>query len=286
MSSISSAALADSVSDSSEPGCEPSPSASVTSIAEQFSASIGQPSHASTTSIHLTQTDWVGSDESISSVVASLVSPSASPESKERTKTTATYGRKCAALLHSRDPLGSLAKTLLVSSRWHSTMCNLTWKASATPRGRLLFRLVPSMRDTDETASGSLLATPTAKANQLAPSMLAKWPSCSALLPTPTARDWKDGTAQACANVEPNGLLGRVVHLLPTPHANCHTGPGSQGREGGLNLQTHVGGALNPQWVEWLMGFPDGWTALEPSEMPSSRKSSKRSGEQSCSASS
>lgn len=30
--------------------------------------------------------------------------------------------------------------------------------------------------------------------------------------PTPTSRDWKDGTAQSCANVPENGLLGRAVH--------------------------------------------------------------------------
>ena len=27
---------------------------------------------------------------------------------------------------------------------------------------------------------------------------------------------------------------------------------------------------LNPLFVEWLMGFPEGWTASEPSETPSS----------------
>jgi hypothetical protein len=27
--------------------------------------------------------------------------------------------------------------------------------------------------------------------------------------------------------------------------------------------QQAVGGQLNPQWVEWLMGFPLGWTDLE-----------------------
>ena len=32
-------------------------------------------------------------------------------------------------------------------------------------------------------------------------------------------------------------------------------------------------GALNPTWVEWLMGFPLGWTDLEDSATPSSRKS-------------
>jgi hypothetical protein len=29
-----------------------------------------------------------------------------------------------------------------------------------------------------------------------------------------------------------------------------------------------VGGALNPTWVEWLMGFPLGWTDCEDSETP------------------
>lgn len=37
--------------------------------------------------------------------------------------------------------------------------------------------------------------------------------------------------------------------------------------------QKPAGGALNPPWVEWLMGFPIGWTGLKPSETPSSRKS-------------
>lgn len=28
------------------------------------------------------------------------------------------------------------------------------------------------------------------------------------------------------------------------------------------------GGQLNPTWVEWLMGFPIGWTDLEDLETP------------------
>jgi hypothetical protein len=40
-----------------------------------------------------------------------------------------------------------------------------------------------------------------------------------------------------------------------------------------------VSGQLNPQWVEWLMGFPLGHTDLKPSEMPSSRKYRNSSGE-------
>jgi len=48
---------------------------------------------------------------------------------------------------------------------------------------------------------------------------------------------------------------------LPTPHANCGNGIGEHGT-GGQNLQTAVGGQLNPDWVCWLMGFPVGWTDI------------------------
>lgn len=30
------------------------------------------------------------------------------------------------------------------------------------------------------------------------------------------------------------------------------------------NLNDAVDGRLNPEWVEWLMGWPQGWTSLEP----------------------
>lgn len=58
--------------------------------------------------------------------------------------------------------------------------------------------------------------------------------------PTPTSRDWKDGTAESCKNVSVNGLLGRAIHDEDQPR-----------------------GSLNPIFVEWLMGFPLGFTDLE-----------------------
>ena len=51
----------------------------------------------------------------------------------------------------------------------------------------------------------------------------------------------------------------------PTPRAaDGTTGKSSERavREGRSNnmLGTAVGGTLNPAWVEWIMGFPLGWT--------------------------
>lgn len=63
--------------------------------------------------------------------------------------------------------------------------------------------------------------------------------------PTPTARDRKDGSSD-CGRKD---LLGQAVK----PSKNS--------------------GSLNPMWVEWLMGYPIGWTDLEPLETPSSPKS-------------
>jgi hypothetical protein len=37
------------------------------------------------------------------------------------------------------------------------------------------------------------------------------------------------------------------------------------------------GGTLNPTWVEWLMGYPAGYTDLKHWEILSSRKSRKKS---------
>lgn len=57
--------------------------------------------------------------------------------------------------------------------------------------------------------------------------------------------------------------LDAVAAMFPTPRANAGTGPShSPGRQGAPDLQTEIGGQLNPDWVEWLMGFPAGWTEV------------------------
>jgi len=53
--------------------------------------------------------------------------------------------------------------------------------------------------------------------------------------------------------------------LWPTPttqDASNNGGP-SQHERNSKPLNAEVGGSLNPTWVEWLMGFPEGWTDLK-----------------------
>lgn len=77
--------------------------------------------------------------------------------------------------------------------------------------------------------------------------------------PTPTTNDAQNSTFPA-SQINRSTLVGDVMRLFATPNA-AH----AQGTSGGgqsRDLRTDVGGQLNPRWVEWLMGFPLGWTDL------------------------
>ena len=64
--------------------------------------------------------------------------------------------------------------------------------------------------------------------------------------------------------------LGQYVAVFPTPSVTDPKGSSREGqRRGQLSEAVAIGGQLNPTWVEWLMGFPLGWTDLEDSETPS-----------------
>ncbi len=96
--------------------------------------------------------------------------------------------------------------------------------------------------------------------------------------PTPTAADaWTDSleSSQIKPGLMHSVTLGRAVQMWPTPRAAMgdtrnHT-VYSRDEDKPQNLENRVaasdpsaiGGKLNPTWVEWLMGFPTGWTDLE-----------------------
>jgi hypothetical protein len=145
-----------------------------------------------------------------------------------------------------------------------------TWRRQGSMRnGRLFRRRTPEPR-TSESDCGS-------------------WP-------TPSARDWKSGKASDATMERNSRPLNEMVGRFPTPTA----GLGMRGGRGDLlgqvrgysykkrrhssmkvrgefptptanrrdGLQSHgvnvVTGSLNPNWVEWLMAWPIGWTDLKP----------------------
>jgi len=87
-------------------------------------------------------------------------------------------------------------------------------------------------------------------------------------------------------------ISGTESGLWPTPCAS-EARQGYQNRNRGkkgsqISLSTviqggpadKVGGALNPTWVEWLMGWPLGWTDLKPLEMDKFRQWPQQHGAQ------
>jgi hypothetical protein len=169
----------------------------------------------------------------------------------------------------------------------------------ATPAGRLLFQLAVSMPRTEEIGSG-LWQTPdtgeggtsgllkegkdTRPNGQPIQVRLVGQVNNERLWPTPRTQMTRPVQIRKDGN---RGNLEEVVAELmyPTPTARDHMdGKAPYYRDGKLQQDTVgrvVGGSLNPQWVEWLMGFPEGWTDLKPSETPSSRKSPRKSDTQS-----
>ena len=217
-------------------------------------------------------------------------SRSALPGSNEAKMMTVSSGLKCLEWCQSCGPLGCLEKMLVGSSLWHSTRCSLTWKVLNTKQGRSFFRLVPLMPGTGET-DVSLWPTPAYSqmgkpVRPLAPSekkgnhgiMLVaavydagqKNPICT--FPTPTRFD------ATCGNLKGKEYTGKNRHAMkliqaakmyPTPTTNdaknATLPPSQADRDSipGRLIQEGCSGKLNPQWVEWLMGFPPGWTDLD-----------------------
>lgn len=213
----------------------------------------------------------------------SLASHLALPGSEEARMMTVTSGRKCFALYGKSARLGCLAKMCLESSIWRSTRCFLTWRAQNTKSKRLLFRLAVLTPRTGETvlplwptpSTGAPLCGGTGNLEQLRKLALAgiltaeevrnlsagnggktnpeliEWlmgyeKAFTRLIPTPCASDWKGG---AMTRMFAGGYVPRLCNLIEcTPLGRL--------------------GPTNPEYLEYVMGFPTGWTDVKRSETP------------------
>lgn len=157
------------------------------------------------------------------------------------------------------------------------------WPRSGMTRNGIAFQRAPLVPLTSGTASGSLLPTPEASNTKAIAHRSAGRSPRNFLAPLPTPRP--------CSGLRSSGAnrteILRALERWPTPVARDYKGQGMSvaRREAGRKpdnpcsavVLTDGSGALNPPWVEWLMGFPLGWTDCAPSAMPSSRKSRKHS---------
>ena len=82
--------------------------------------------------------------------------------------------------------------------------------------------------------------------------------------PTPTKSDGTVGPGNS--GREGGDNLRTAVSMFPSPAARDYRSPNKNGNMKD-QLPNVVGGQLNPTWVEWLMGWPLGWTDLRPLEM-------------------
>jgi hypothetical protein len=298
MSLISSQASAVSASDSNGPGCEPSRSARSTDIAGTCSPSTGPTCHAMTTS----QPASSEKARPTSSAAGFLAKTSATRASApDLPASVRDSGGNCFEPFAWYD-LGTLSwrtwqRCLLEG--W--TLFSETWPRSGMTRNGIAYRRAPLVRLTDEIGSG-LLPTPRAEGMDAMGSGTHAKDSLvlqSRQWPTPTARDWK-GTPLSLDTLPTNSRpLNEAVRARrwPTPTSNdCKPAGQSEVLEyrqenrrttaqrlrAAATEPSEIGGSLNPTWVEWLMGFPLGWTGLDRSATPSSRKSRKSSGALSC----
>ena len=109
------------------------------------------------------------------------------------------------------------------------------------------------------------------------------------LWPTPRAVEWKANDYQQKGEHAWLTLTG-AARLWPTPTAITNTGGAAFCKWGGSRSRAklremltakELNGALNPTWVEWLMGYPLGWTVCEDWETRLSRRSRNGSGSKS-----
>ena len=143
---------------------------------------------------------------------------------------------------------------------------------------------------TSETESGysQNFATPTATANQLCPSMM-KHPSCKAMWPTPSANNYEqtdlDKLLERRERIKSQGINGNGFGLTlanavlieerktwATPRKSDFKSCGPVGSKSHHHMtekqylcaqvkeEDQPTGHLNPDWTEWLMGWPIGWT--------------------------
>jgi hypothetical protein len=209
---------------------------------------------------------------SMSSAAASPARTSASPaEAKGSTGNARVFGQSTPDSFATYDPATSSWRTSQLSLLEEWSVFSGTWPRAGMTRNGTASRLRPLVPLTGATGSG--------------------------LWPTPNGADGQGGRISSDETIlrgtRPSGAKVQVtlreairrqeLESWPTPTARLGAQRGAQAKRYHDPARSNdlddavaargTAGQLNPTWVEWLMGFPLGWSDLEPSGMPSSRRS-------------
>jgi len=189
---------------------------------------------------------------------------------------TASSGHSLLRLYEQLNRPMLFSRMFLGSSVWHSRLLHLIWRQKDTRSNRLLFQLAPLVHGTDETGCGLLPINEDLKKTTLFPT-----PKATEIDEIP--EQWRERRKNP-KNKQMGASLTVVAKMFPTPAARDYKGarkPETM-KKTGRNPETnslpdategHHMGQLNPDWVEWLMAYPPGWTTLEKN--PTSRESQK-----------
>ena len=184
----------------------------------------------------------------ISSLEASRVSLSASPAESAEPTTIEISGRRPFAFFE-RSAQGSLSLKMCQGSLGLTDISgpsSETWPRAGILADGSVYPLPPAEPRTFETASG--------------------------FLPTPAATTYGTGSGGIKAHLGHKPGLETMARkgLWPTPRSSPNENrqtkptPSQLAGEHGKSLAAEVGGALNPEFCEYLMGWPIGATGLEP----------------------
>jgi hypothetical protein len=215
-----------------------------------------------------------GKDEWIASMRASLARTSAwLEEVKASPDHAAAYGARSSVSLMFYDHSSSSWKTHQQSLLGGLIEYSETWPSWGMMRDGQCCPLPPLVPHTFGRAGGaghgSLIPTPTktdARGRDRYGNGTISLLGYAKLWPTPTRRDWKSTSPGNQGNARPlSEAVGEAERgLYPTP--TCADAKQAGGGSNARKNPNFIGGQLNPAWVEWLMGWPIGWTESKPLE--------------------
>ena len=190
--------------------------------------------------------------------------PSPWLESKMAKGMIDTSGRRCSELSPSCARVALSVRTYMESSRLPPGRWSRIWSVQAITSSCSILKLRLSELGTDgpgySSSESQMWPTPTTVGCTIASEK-----RINLIADGKTTFASNQGERGGLSNLREH-VLARTKGLWTTPCA-----ADAQGSHGGNNhrsLRTDVAGQLNPMWVEWLMGFPIGWTDLNASETP------------------